>query len=163
MKTEVPPSYLAVQTIKFREMCSIWWPTSIENSTFYKKCVFYINQDAPRLFARNFQQFACFRHNLHTLSRCQCILWFSMVLKGSITLHYGTELESFLKRLAADRWNSWHLENAFTVFTVGVATMRFFKIWLAAQQGIFNGPAPNNGQWLRPRSPRIGQEDLGML
>ena len=97
MKTEVLPSYQAAQTIKVREICIIWCPTSIENSTFYKKCVFYINQDAPRLFARNFQQFACFCHNLHTSSRCQCILWFSMVLKGSITLHYGTELESFLK------------------------------------------------------------------
>ena len=71
MKTEVLPSYQAAQTIKVREICIIWCPTSIENSTFYKKCVFYINQDAPRLFARNFQQFACFCRNLHVSSRCQ--------------------------------------------------------------------------------------------
>ena len=36
MKTAVPPSYLDAQTIKFREICIIWWPTSIENFTFCK-------------------------------------------------------------------------------------------------------------------------------
>ena len=99
MKTEVLPSYQAAQTIKVREICIIWCPTSIENFTFYKKCVFYINQDAPRLFARNFQQFACFCRNLHVSSRWQCT---------------ESQLSS----------------------------------------GYSMAPAPNNGQWLRPMSPR---------
>ena len=35
-KLQSPPSYLDAQTIKFREICIIWWPTSIENFTFCK-------------------------------------------------------------------------------------------------------------------------------
>ena len=98
MKTEVPPSYLTVQTIKFREISIIWCPPLLRFHVLQKVC-FLHKSTCSSVFATYFQQFACFCRNLHVSSRSQCIMWFSMVLKGRFTLDYGIELENFLNGL----------------------------------------------------------------
>ena len=86
MKTEVPLHIWRLRPSNFVKFplfdAHLYW-----DSSFYKKCVFCINQYAPRFFATYFQQFACFCCNLHVSSRCQCIMWFSMVLNLPLKIY----------------------------------------------------------------------------